>query len=85
MIRIGVKNQVPIELNGLTSPIFKFKFYVYQSNEEIIDKKDEIDIYLFQIDENIEQLNTELRAMNDRSTFIYYAKTEEDLAILQEL
>ena len=85
MIRIGVKNQIPIELNGLTSPIFKFKFYVYQSNEEIIDKKDEIDIYLFQIDENIEQLNTELRAMNDRATFIYYAKTEEDLAILQEL
>ena len=42
MIRIGVKNQVPIELNGLTSPIFKFKFYVYQSNEEIINKKDEI-------------------------------------------
>lgn len=85
MIRIGVKNQIPIELNGLTSPIFKFKFYVYQSNEEIIDKKDEIDIYLFQIDENIEQLNTELRAINDRATFIYYAKTEEDLAILQEL
>lgn len=85
MINIAVMDKVPEDLKNLTSPIFTFNFYVYNTPEEVIEERANIDIYLFGIFDKVEELNRDLRIKNDRATFIYFASTETEISILQRL